>query len=65
MSNQPYQVKARPDLSLMEAILNGGGCHEPIQREAYWAVIPSETPDSLHSLELAHEITPELLKRKV
>lgn len=48
MSNPSYKVKPRPnvfDLAIMDGFLNGGGSYPTVQREAYWAEPPSETPD--------------------
>ena len=60
MSNNSYTPKPRPAVNfatsdLMGAILNGGGSHAPIQREAYFARPNEEKRDiTLDDMPLPH-----------
>jgi hypothetical protein len=50
MSDPSYKIKPRPnifDLAIMDGFLSGGGTQPAVQREAYWAEPPQETPDRL------------------
>ena len=54
MSNSSYKIKPRPnlfDLAIMDGFLNGGGSQPSVQREAYWAEPPMETPDRIYMEE--------------
>ncbi len=51
-----YKIKPRPtlfELSIMEGVLNGGGHHSPVERQAYWAETPEPAYDPLMMQDVA------------